>query len=165
MVLFILLFMFAAAPLASFIPLAGLAGVLAVVARNMAEKDAFVTLVRTSAGDAVVLILTFGLTVLVGLTEAIVVGFALGTLLFLHRMAQSADVEMHVPPVPGDRADEPGRPYDAATATDPDVAVYRITGAFSSGPLQPSARSSTALPIGTRPSSSTSRPCRSSTRR
>ena len=131
--LFIVLFMFVAAPLASYIPLASLAGVLAVVAWNMAEKHAFATLVRTSAGDAVVLLLTFGLTVLVGLTEAIVVGFALGTLLFLHRMAQSADVEMHVPPVPGDRADEPGRPYDAATATDPDVAVYRITGAFFFG--------------------------------
>lgn len=48
-------------------------------------------------------------------------------------MAQSADVEMHVPPVPGDSADVPGRPYDAATATDPDVAVYRITGAFFFG--------------------------------
>ncbi|HWA17939.1 MAG TPA: SulP family inorganic anion transporter [Devosia sp.] len=131
---FIVLFMFVAAPLASYIPLASLAGVLAVVAWNMAEKQAFATLVRTSIGDAVVLILTFGLTVLVGLTEAIVVGFGLGTLLFLHRMAQSTDVEMHVPPVPEDVADESGRPpYDAATATDPDVAVYRITGAFFFG--------------------------------
>ncbi len=131
--LFILLFMFVAAPLASYIPLASLAAVLAVVAWNMAEKHAFATLVRTSMGDAVVLILTFGLTVLVGLTEAIVVGFGLGTLLFLHRMARSADVEMHVPPVRGDVADVPGRPYDAAAATDPDVAVYRITGAFFFG--------------------------------
>jgi SulP family sulfate permease len=90
--------------------------------------------VRTSVGDAVVVILTFGLTVLVGLTEAIVVGFGLGTLLFLHRMAQSADVEMHVPPMPEDAADEAGRPpYDAAVASDPDVAVYRITGAFFFG--------------------------------
>ena len=46
---FILLFMLVAAPLASFIPLAGLAGVLVVVAWNMAEKHAFVTLIRTSA--------------------------------------------------------------------------------------------------------------------
>ena len=130
---FIVIFMFVAAPLASYIPLASLAGVLAVVAWNMAEKHAFATLLRTSVGDAIVLIFTFGLTVLVGLTEAIVVGFALGTLLFLHRSAQSADVEMHVPPVPVDRADEPGRPYDAVTATDPDVAVYRITGAFFFG--------------------------------
>lgn len=131
---FIVLFMLVAAPLASYIPLASLAGVLAVVAWNMAEKHAIVTLMRTSVGDAVVLILTFGLTVLVGLTEAIVVGFGLGTLLFLHRMALSTDVEMHVPPVPEDVADEAGRPhYDAAIATDPDVAVYRITGAFFFG--------------------------------
>ena len=131
--IFIVLFMLVAAPLASYVPLASLAGVLVVVAWNMAERHAFVTLVRTSPGDAIVLILTFGLTVLIGLTEAIIVGFALGTLLFLHRMAQSADVEMHVPPVPEDVADETGRPYDAATATDPDVAVYRITGAFFFG--------------------------------
>jgi sulfate permease, SulP family len=131
---FIVLFMLVAAPLASYIPLASLAGVLAVVAWNMAEKHAFATLVRTSVGDAVVLILTFGLTVLIGLTEAIVVGFGLGALLFLHRMAQSTNVEMHVPPMPEDTADEAGRPpYDAATATDPDVAVYRITGAFFFG--------------------------------
>lgn len=131
---FIVLFMLIAAPLASYIPLAGLAGVLAVVAWNMIEKQAFATLVRTSWGDAVVLLVTFGLTVFVGLTPAIVVGFALGVLLFLHRMAQSANVEVHVPPVPEDVADDPTRPpYDPAIATDPDVAIYRITGAFFFG--------------------------------
>jgi SulP family sulfate permease len=132
--IFIVLFMLVAAPLASYIPLAGLAGVLAVVAWNMVEKEAFATLLRTSWGDAVVVIVTFGLTVFVGLTPAIIVGFSLGALLFLHRMAQSANVEAHVPPVPEDLADEPGRPpYDPAMATDPDVAIYRITGAFFFG--------------------------------
>src|SRR5690606_28247027 len=63
---FVLLFMLVAAPLASYIPLAGLAGVLVVVAWTMAEKHAFVTLLRTSAGDAVVLLATFILTVTVG---------------------------------------------------------------------------------------------------
>lgn len=131
---FIVLFMLIAAPLASYIPLAGLAGVLAVVSWNMIEKEAFATLIRTSWGDAVVVILTFGLTVFVGLTPAIVVGFSLGTLLFLHRMAQSANVEAHIPPVPEDIADDPSRPrYDPAVATDPDVATYRITGAFFFG--------------------------------
>jgi SulP family sulfate permease len=131
---FVLLFMLVAAPLASFIPLAGLAGVLAVVAWNMAEKHAFAILVRSSKGDAVVLLATFLLTVFVGLTQAIIVGFSLGTLLFLHRMASSANVETHVPPVPEDIADEPGRAaYDVAAATDPEVAVYRITGAFFFG--------------------------------
>jgi len=133
---FIVLFMLVAAPLASFIPLAALAGVLVVVAWNMAEKTAFATLLRTSPGDAVVLLATFGLTVFRGLTEGIVVGFALGALLFIHRMAQHAGVEVHAPPVPEDQADTAGAarlPYDPSIATDPDVAVYRITGAFFFG--------------------------------
>lgn len=133
---FIVLFMLVAAPLASFIPLAALAGVLVVVAWNMAERTAFATLLRSSPGDAVVLLATFGLTVFRGLTEGIVVGFALGALLFIHRMAQHAGVEVHAPPVPEDQADTAGAarlPYDPSIATDPDVAVYRITGAFFFG--------------------------------
>lgn len=133
---FIVLFMLVAAPLASYIPLAALAGVLVIVAWNMAEKQAFATLLRTSPGDAVVLLATFGLTVFRGLTEGIVIGFALGALLFIHRMAQSAGVEVHVPPIPEDQADSAGAdrgPYDPVIATDPDVAVYRITGAFFFG--------------------------------
>lgn len=133
---FIVLFMLVAAPLASFIPLAALAGVLIIVAWNMAERQAFVTLLRTSPGDAVVLLATFGLTVFRGLTEGIVIGFALGALLFIHRMAQSAGVEVHVPPIPEDQADSAGADrgrYDPVIATDPNVAVYRITGAFFFG--------------------------------
>jgi SulP family sulfate permease len=131
---FLLFFMLVAAPLASYIPLAGLAGVLVVVAWNMAEKQAFVTLLRTSRGDAVVLLATFLLTIFAGLSEAIVVGFALGTLLFLHRMAQTTAVDAHLPPVPEDEADDTGAPrYDASVAADPDIAVYRISGAFFFG--------------------------------
>jgi len=82
-----------AAPLASYIPLATLAAVLATVAWNMAEKYEFATLLRASRGDAVVLLATFLLTVFRDLTEGIVVGFAIGTLLFMHRMAYAVQVE------------------------------------------------------------------------
>ena len=51
--LFLILFILIAAPLASYIPLAGLAAVLAVVCWNMFERDAFATLLRASRGDAV----------------------------------------------------------------------------------------------------------------
>src|SRR5437879_1311490 len=54
-----LLFMLIAAPLASYIPLAALAAVLVVVAWTMAEKQEFATLLRSSWGDAVVLLATF----------------------------------------------------------------------------------------------------------
>jgi SulP family sulfate permease len=131
----LLLLMVAAPPLASFIPLAALAGVLALVAWNMVEKHAIATLVRTSRGDAVVLLATFGLTVFRSLVEGIVVGFALGALLFIHRASQTAAIEEQVPPVADDVADDEGdrAPYDAAVIADPDVAVYRITGAFFFG--------------------------------
>lgn len=129
---FLLLFMLVAAPLAAYIPLAALAGVLATVAWNMADKREFATLLRTSRGDAVVLLATFLLVVFRDLTEGILVGFGIGTLLFLHRMAQSVEVEGDRPLLQQDRADGGGR-YDATLATDPDVMVYRITGAFFFG--------------------------------
>src|SRR6185437_14383879 len=57
------LFLLLAAPLASYIPLSALAAVLVVVAWTMAEKQEFWTLLRSSWGDAVVLLATFLLTV------------------------------------------------------------------------------------------------------
>jgi SulP family sulfate permease len=134
--LFLLLFMLVAAPLASYIPLSALAAVLVVVAWNMAEKHEFALLIRSSRGDAVVLLATFLLTVFRDLTEGIVVGFALGAVLFINRMAQMTGVEADVPLVPADRADfADGErvPYDSHLAIDPDVLVYRITGAFFFG--------------------------------
>jgi SulP family sulfate permease len=131
----LLLFMLVAAPLASFIPLSALAALLAVVAWNMAEKREFATLVRASLGDAVVLLATFLLVVFRDLTEGILVGFGIGTLLFLHRMAQAVEIERAGPSVvEEDKPDEKGRaPYDAGTATDPNVIVYRISGAVFFG--------------------------------
>jgi sulfate permease, SulP family len=133
--LFLLLFMLVAAPLASFIPLAALAGVLVVVAWNMAERREFALLIRSSRGDAVVLLATFLLTIFRDLTEGILVGFALGAVLFINRMAQMTGVEADVL-VQADRADFGDgvrAPYDPRLAADPDVLVYRITGAFFFG--------------------------------
>lgn len=125
---FLLLFMMAAAPLAAYIPLSALAGVLAVVAWTMAEKHQFGTLIRASVGDAVVVLATFGLVVFRDLTEGILVGFGLGVLLFLHRMAQAVQVDRP------DTGNGDGRvPYDSTLATDRDVVVYKISGAFFFG--------------------------------
>jgi sulfate permease, SulP family len=133
---FLLLFMLIAAPLASYIPLAALAAVLVIVAWNMAEKHEFALLIRSSWGDATVLLATFLLTVFRDLTEGIVVGFALGAVLFINRMAQMTGVEADAPLVQADRADFANGervPYDSHLAVDPDVLVYRITGAFFFG--------------------------------
>ncbi|MGE0232065.1 MAG: SulP family inorganic anion transporter [Flavobacteriaceae bacterium] len=133
--LFLLLFLLVAAPLAAFIPLAALAGVLAVVAWNMAEKHEFVTLLRASKGDALVLLATFLLTVFRDLTEGIVVGFTIGALLFIHRMAESAGVSADKPVTLEDVPDfmDTREEFDARLASDPDLVVYRISGALFFG--------------------------------
>jgi SulP family sulfate permease len=133
--LFLLLFMLIAAPFASYIPLSALAAVLVVVAWNMAEKHEFATLIRSSRGDATVLLATFLLTVFRDLTQGIVVGFALGAVLFINRMAQMTGIEDGNALATADRADHDDDrvPYDARLAADPDVLVYRITGAFFFG--------------------------------
>ena len=134
---FLLLFMLVAAPLAGFIPLAALAGVLVLVSWNMFEKREFASLIRASWGDALVLLATFLLVIFRDLTEGILVGFGLGTLLFLHRMAQAVEVQTGVSMVAEDQADDvPGQartPYDPSTAADPDIVVHRISGAFFFG--------------------------------
>jgi SulP family sulfate permease len=133
---FLLVFILVAAPLASYIPLAALAAVLAVVAWNMAEKHEFATLLRSSWGDAMVLLATFLLTIFRDLTEGILVGFALGAVLFINRMAETTGIEAGVPLAAGDRADDANGervPYDTRLVADPDVLVYRITGAFFFG--------------------------------
>ncbi|MGL4279151.1 MAG: SulP family inorganic anion transporter [Albidovulum sp.] len=129
---FVLLFMLAFAPLASAIPLAALAGVLAIVAWNMIEKEEFWMLLRTSSGDALVLLVTFFLVIFRDLTEGILVGFVLGAVLFIRRMSEAAQVEERAPLVPEDRADELSQ-YDSGIATGEDVIVYRIKGAFFFG--------------------------------
>ena len=118
--LIILAVILVAAPLAAYVPLAALAGVLVTVAWHMAEKHAFGTLLRSSRADAVVLLVTFGLTLLHDLMEGIIVGFALSALLFLHRMSGSVLVES--------TAEHPQSP-----AVGRDTVVCRISGAFFFG--------------------------------
>jgi SulP family sulfate permease len=134
--LFLVVFMLIAAPLAGYIPLAALAGLLAYVAWNMVEKDAFRTLIRASRGDALVLLVTFALVVFRDLTEGIVIGFLLGSVLFIDRMAKTIAIETDVPLSADDRADDRNGGREAfrpGEASDPDTVVYRISGAFFFG--------------------------------
>jgi hypothetical protein len=94
---FILVLMAVAAPLAAYIPRAALAGVLAVVAWNMIKNPAIAVLVRSGWGEATVLATTFALTIFPDLAEAIVVGFAFGSVLFVHRMSEITAVVTHSP--------------------------------------------------------------------
>jgi sulfate permease, SulP family len=77
---------------AALIPMPTLAGILVVVAWNMSEAHLFAKLLRAPRGDVLVLLSTFGLTVLVDLTVAIQVGMVLAAFLFMQRMADATRV-------------------------------------------------------------------------
>ncbi|MBP6546832.1 MAG: SulP family inorganic anion transporter [Phenylobacterium sp.] len=78
--LFLLAFMMLAAPLAAYVPLAALAGMLVVVGWNMAERVEFARLVRLSWRTAAVVLATFGLTLARDLITGISAGCILATL-------------------------------------------------------------------------------------
>jgi SulP family sulfate permease len=117
---FLLAFMLVAAPLAAYIPLAALAGVLAVVSWNMVEKSAIAALIRSSRAETLILAVTFLLVIFRDLTEGIVVGFSLAALQFIHHMSKSIRVT----------ADGPEKPLDT---TDTETVTYRLDGAFFFG--------------------------------
>jgi len=94
---FLLIFMLVAAPLASFIPLAALAGVLVVVAWYMTEKREFLLLLRDWR-SAAVLLATFSLTLIFDLTIGIVSGCVLAAVFAIaHHAVASEDDGMTNP--------------------------------------------------------------------
>jgi SulP family sulfate permease len=96
-------------------------------------KEEFWSLLRSSRGDAVVLLATFLLTIFVVLITGIAVGVVLVALLFLHRMAESVEIAGGQSPLE-DVADDNDSPrYDAQQATNRDVMIYQISGAFFFG--------------------------------
>src|SRR3954447_26272951 len=96
----------------------------------MAERHEFAAILSRSRGEAAVLLATFLLTIFRDLTEGIAVGVVLGSLMFMHRMANPVAVDVGTPLVSEDEADEDDeRPaYDAGESTNPDVMIYRLAG-------------------------------------
>ena len=88
--LFLLLFLLVAAPLASFVPLPALAGILVVVCWYMADKAEFAGLLRRWP-SATVLLTTFGLTILRDLATGIIAGCMLAALLAFFRHGVSEE--------------------------------------------------------------------------
>ncbi|MBM0229523.1 SulP family inorganic anion transporter [Micromonospora sp. ATA51] len=83
----------AAAPLVGRIPLAALAGVLLATTVRMVEAGSLWALARATRGDAVVLVLTFAVTVIWDLVTAVAVGLAVAVVLALRAVARSARLE------------------------------------------------------------------------
>src|SRR5213079_2628304 len=81
-----------AAPLASYIPMAALAGILMVVAYNMGEWREIPQLLKLTKTDISVWLVTVGLTVFADLTVAVEAGMILAALLFITRVANTTTV-------------------------------------------------------------------------
>ena len=81
-------------PLARFIPMACLAGVLVVVSYGMSGWRSFLAMLKNPKSDITVLLLTFFLTIIFDLTIAIEVGLVCACLLFMRRMSETSDVSV-----------------------------------------------------------------------
>lgn len=81
-------------PLAQYIPMACLAGVLVVVSYNMCGIPSFLGILRNPKSDVTVLLVTFFLTIIFDLTIAIEVGIVIACLLFMRRMAETSEVKL-----------------------------------------------------------------------
>ena len=81
-------------PLAQYIPMACLAGILVIVAYNMSGWRSFLSIMKNPKSDVIVLWVTFLLTVIFDLTIAIEVGLICACLLFMRRMAETTDVKV-----------------------------------------------------------------------
>jgi SulP family sulfate permease len=119
----------AAAPLARYIPLAVLAGVLMVVAYNMGDWAEIPELFRLTKTDVAVWLVTFGLTVFADLTQAVGVGMVCAALLFIKRVADTTTVTAVT-----DDYVEAGHVHALQNQTIPSyVRIFRIHGPFLFG--------------------------------
>jgi sulfate permease, SulP family len=120
---YLLGFMLLLAPLMAKIPLAALAGLLTIVAWNMAEKHVIMSLLRGHGADAAVMLATFLITIFRDLTEGILVGVVLGSILFSVRMARLVEVTSG-----SSFTDDEAGETPLAPAGDSRIVSYRITG-------------------------------------
>ena len=91
-VVLLLIFLFLM-PLAKYIPMACLAGVLVVVSYGMCGWRSFLELMKNPKSDVTVLLITFFLTIIFDLTISIEVGLIIACLLFMKRMSETTDVK------------------------------------------------------------------------
>jgi len=115
---FILACTIALAQLVSYLPMAALAGLLLIVARNMSEARHFARLLRIAPrSDVIVMVTCFALTVVFDMVIAVTVGVVLAALLFMRRMAVSTTVELESP-----------RDLGLAVELPPGIRLYEVAG-------------------------------------
>ena len=121
-------------PLAQYIPMACLAGVLVIVSYNMSGWRSFVSIMKNPKSDVIVLWVTFLLTVVFDLTIAIEVGLLCACLLFMRRMAETTDVKVISQEINPEEEDSDFQLGNLEHLTIPaGVEVYEINGPYFFG--------------------------------
>jgi SulP family sulfate permease len=109
------------APLVSRIPLAALAGVLFATTVRMVEVSSLRAIARATRGDALILVLTFSITVAVDLVTAVIAGLGVAVLLALRSVARTARLE----PVPLELGDHSAQEHALLREH---IVAYRLDG-------------------------------------
>lgn len=132
-VVLLLIFLFLM-PLAKYIPMACLAGVLVVVSYGMSGWRSFLALMKNPKSDVTVLLITFFLTIIFDLTIAIEVGLIIACLLFMRRMSETTDVHVISNEINPDDEDSDMHLGNIEHLTIPKgVEVYEINGPYFFG--------------------------------
>lgn len=121
---FVLACTVALAPLVAYLPMAALAALLLVVARNMSEARHFARMLRTAPrSDVLVLLSCFSLTLLFDMVIAVGVGVTMAALLFMRRMAEMTGMHLDA---------DTARAFDLPAH----VQIYEIAGPLFFGAAQ-----------------------------
>lgn len=127
--LLILLFLM---PLAQYIPMACLAGVLVIVSYNMSGWRVFKGLLKNPKSDVVVLLITFFLTVIFDLTVAIEVGLVIACVLFMKRVMETTKISVITDEIdPNNESDL--EVHEEHLVIPQGVEVYEINGPYFFG--------------------------------
>ena len=119
-------------PLAQYIPMACLAGVLVIVSYNMSEWRTFRALLKNPKSDVSVLIITFLLTVIFDLTVAIEVGLVIACVLFMKRVMETTEISVIKDEIDPSN-DTDANIHEEALIVPKNVEVYEINGPYFFG--------------------------------
>jgi SulP family sulfate permease len=131
-IVLLLIFLFLM-PLAQYIPMACLAGVLVVVSYGMSGWRSCLSIMRNPKSDIIVLITTFLLTIVFDLTVAIEVGLLAACLLFMRRMAETTEVKVICDAININEDADTENTQEESLSIPEGVEVYEINGPYFFG--------------------------------
>ena len=119
-------------PLAQYIPMACLAGVLVIVSYNMSGWRTFKALLKNPKSDVAVLLITFFLTVIFDLTVAIEIGLVIACVLFMKRVMETTEISVIKDEIDTNKESDLEVPEERLTIPK-GVEVYEINGPYFFG--------------------------------